>query len=465
MFSGLLDEAMGLTDSELDERLRENELVQRATEAERAALLTVSVARGAYRVDGQRTVNGYLRATMNLSKGAAAEDRKIAEACNTSPALGDALAAGHIGVAQVLEIARIHSNPRTRQFFSQVAPIYVEFAEHDSHLQLKRRIDNFINLADQDGAFAELVCNIEQRAAQAHVVGGTLDVRIHGGDPLVAEEFVATFDMFVEAEFRGDLDARRAEHGDAADQFPLARSDRQRRFDAAIAMARAARQHLADGGSAEAAELVIDVVADPQTLHDVFDDAGMVTTETGDVVDLDDATIGAVLVAAAEDPTEWIGRRCETAGGVPIHPILLLKAAMTGHLRRVLIDSDSVVIDRGRATRLFTGEARAAAKLLFQECAHPGCSVKVRYAEVDHIDEWHEGGHTDQRNSAIECKPHNLDKHRERWRTRRDEHGRVFTIRADGSIMLPVGARAPDLSWDEMGRAARARAAAIRPAA
>ena len=69
MFSGLLDEAMGLTDSELDERLRENELVQRATEAERAALLTVSVARGAYRVDGQRTVNGYLRATMNLSKG------------------------------------------------------------------------------------------------------------------------------------------------------------------------------------------------------------------------------------------------------------------------------------------------------------------------------------------------------------------------------------------------------------
>lgn len=399
MFDDLLDEAMGLTDSELDERLRENELAQRATEVERAALLTVSVARGAYRVDGQRTVNGYLRATMNLSKGAAAEDRKIAEACNASPALGDALAAGHIGVVQVLEIARIHSNPRTRQFFTRVA------------------------------------------------------------------EFVATFDMFIEAEFRGDLDARRAEHGDAADQFPLARSDRQRRFDAAIAMARAARQHLADGGSAEAAELVIDVVADPQTLHDVFDDAGMVTTETGDVVDLDDATIGAVLVAAADDPTEWIGRRCETSSGVPIHPILLLKAAMTGHVRRVLIDSDSVVIDRGRATRLFTGEARAAAKLLFQECAHPGCSVKVRYAEVDHIDEWHEGGRTDQRNSAIECKPHNLDKHRERWRTRRDEHGRVFTIRADGTIMLPVGARAPDLSWDEMGRAARARVAAIRPAA
>jgi hypothetical protein len=39
MFTDLLDEFMGLTDSELDERLRANELEQRRSEAERAALL------------------------------------------------------------------------------------------------------------------------------------------------------------------------------------------------------------------------------------------------------------------------------------------------------------------------------------------------------------------------------------------------------------------------------------------
>jgi hypothetical protein len=144
--------------------------------------------------------------------------------------------------------------------------------------------------------------------------------------------------------------------------------------------------------------------------------------------------------------------------------MVLLKAAMTANFRRVLIDSRSVVIDRGRETRLFTAEARDAAKLLFTECSHPGCSVKVRYAEVDHVDEWHSGGRTDQRNSNIECKSHNRAKHRERWRTRRDEHGRTFTIRPDGSVMLPVGARAPDLSADELGRITRQRVADLRPA-
>jgi hypothetical protein len=67
----------------------------------------------------------------------------------------------------------------------------------------------------------------------------------------------------------------------------------------------------------------------------------------------------------------------------------------------------------------------------------------VQLCQVDHSDEWYEMGRTDQDNSGIQCPGHNREKHRKRWRTRRDIDGRTHTIRADGTIMLPVGARPP----------------------
>ncbi len=457
MFAELIENNLELSDAELDAAIRANELEQRRLAAEHAALLSVSTARGAYRLDGQRTVVSYLRATENLSKGSASQRRRVAEVCDLVPALGDALLAGRVGVDQIVEIARIHANPRTRDHFVKVAPIYLEFAEHDSHLELKGRIDDFLQLADQDGAFADLICDINERVAHVHVVGGTLDVKVRGGDPLVADEFVAIFELFVDEEFRADVDARRAEHGDRADEYLLARTDRQRRYDAMIAMARHARAHLAEGKPAGAAEVATNIVADLSTWGETLEHAGMIATGDGQVVELDDDTIDQVIDTVAADPEAWIDRQCHTADGTPLHPITVLKASLTGLVRRVVVDSAGVVIDRGRAARLFDGEARAAAQLLYRECSHPGCSVKVQACDVDHVIEWWAGGRTNQNNADIRCRAHNRDKHRERWSSRRDEHGRQFTIRPDGSIMLPVGARPPDLTQDELAHIIRLR--------
>ena len=140
-----------------------------------------------------------------------------------------------------------------------------------------------------------------------------------------------------------------------------------------------------------------------------------------------------------------------------LHPHDVLRAALAGHVRRVVVDPDGVVIDLGRRQRLFTGAARRAAELLVRRCEHPGCELPARWSQVDHNLEWAEGGRTDQRNRNIECSHHNRSKHRERTRTRRDARGRAYTIRADGTIMLPVGERPPDLSIDELAEIARAR--------
>jgi len=85
------------------------------------------------------------------------------------------------------------------------------------------------------------------------------------------------------------------------------------------------------------------------------------------------------------------------------------------------------------------------------------------FAEVDHIDEWaREQGATDQRNADIRCGGHNRFKHRRRWRTRRDQRGRRYSVKSDGSIVLPVGERVPDLSIDELEHVARARVGSLR---
>ena len=104
--------------------------------------------------------------------------------------------------------------------------------------------------------------------------------------------------------------------------------------------------------------------------------------------------------------------------------------------------------------------------------------VEVRRAEVrvgsDRIEgvPLHDGGFTDQSNSGIECSRHNVTKSKRRWRTKRADDGRRYTIRPDGSIMLPVGVRPPmfpddgsdDEHDDELGRIARAVVASLRAA-
>jgi hypothetical protein len=158
--------------------------------------------------------------------------------------------------------------------------------------------------------------------------------------------------------------------------------------------------------------------------------------------ELDHDTIEAVIAEAADDPARWIERRCETSRGTPIHPVLLLRAALRGHVRRVIVDGQGVVVDWGRTRRLFAGPAREAAKLLARRCTHPGCTVPADWSDVDHNAEWfRDTGPTDQRNANVACRSHNRFKSRARWRVVRDGRGRSFHIRPDGSVVLPVGAR------------------------
>jgi hypothetical protein len=448
-------ELVDATDTELDERVRTLELLRRRVEAEMALTLSSVEQRRLYLADGHRSMKGYLRATCNSSNPEVAGQRRLAKAADGLPGLAEALQTGRIGVAQAAALARVYRNPRVRDRLVEFAAMLLELAERYCYDDFVIALRRFEMLADADGAHRDRHEQIDGRNVTVTTVGGELHLDASGGDPLVNDELQAIFRRFCENEFRKDAAARRAEHGDDASGKPLARTHQQRSYDAFVDMLRRANAHLdADADAPAAHATLTNIVVDQRTMALVLVDAGLAptTTLTGDPIDpftgMAAHTTGDLLADLVADPDAFARMRCETADGTPLHPHDVLRATLAGHTRRVVVDAQGVVIDMGRKSRLFTGAAREAAKLLVRRCDHAGCDLPEDFCEVDHVTEWADLGTTDQGNAGVECGHHNREKHRRKLTRRRSVHGQRYTIRADGSIILPVGARPPTFPDD-----------------
>ena len=440
----LLDRLLELTDGELDDLLRTNELEQRRLVAERARLISAIERRHLWAAE-HRSQAAYLRATLNCSSTTASRDLRRSRLLDAHPDLADAVAAGHIAPDHLDQIGRILANPRIRCVLPAVIGVLTDLAEHTSHREFADQVTRLIAQVDADGTLDDLRDAVDGRRATVVEAGGELFVSAHGGDAVQAARIQAVFDAFTEAEFRRDR-----EHG-------TERTPAQRRFDALVAIFTAA--HGAPEGQA-LPKTVVNIVVDAQTVHDTLTHAEIILPNRNTVVLDQEGRIDAIVHSPAEylladlmtDPGEFLGRHCETPSGSAIHPSVLLRALLTEHVRRVVIDSRKVVTDLGTTQRLFTGSARSAALLLEQSCVFPGCSVPADWSQVDHNVEHHLGGRTDQRNANAVCGHHNRLKHRSGWTTGRNERGRTYTLRRDGTMILPVGERPPDLHPDELIR-------------
>ncbi len=453
MFAEVVENVVGLADEELAAVIEANEMARRSLDAEMSVALAAAKQRNLHVSLGHRTMPAYLRSRLNWSTVEATRRLSLARAVDEVPGLGEAWLVGRFGHSQAAKLAVTHGNDRVRDRLPEFAPLLIENAEQMPYSDFSETVDHFVRQADEDGAHDDRDAEVEGRSARVVGVAGTLDVRVTGGTGLVAAEMVAIHDRYVDIEFRLDVEARRAEHGDAADRFPLARTDRQRRFDAFVAIFRSASS-VGEVGSV--AEPLVNIAIDAHTWGQTLVASGL-----SSATDLEGRPVDPFTGLAVEESSDLLDevaarrvreRRCETSNGVPLHPHDVVRAALAGHVRRVVVDSDHVVIDMGRRQRLFTGSARQAAKVLVNRCERAGCELPGDWCDVDHVDEWgREGGPTDQRNAAVLCRGDNIDKHRHRWRTRRAVNGCSYTIREDGSIVLPVGARPPDFGRDLNG--------------
>lgn len=448
----------------LDGELRRLEVLAREVEARKLAVLAVAELRQVPAVDGHRSTQAYVRATLNQPAAAAIVRR--ARLLGDFPDVGEALMTGRIGVAQVDQIVRAWSNPRARQYFAaDAAARFCEWAEHLPYRDFVTCVDRWLTYADPDGTWNDQQEAIDQRTARVVTVGDYLDVAASGGDVLTAESMKNIFAHFVELEFRADVATRRELHGDQADAFALPRTAAQRAFDALEQIFE--RAYAAPAG-ARLPDPVVNIVIDQRSLTEFLADAGIILPD-GNVFDpdqLDRDQLAALMAELTSDPDGLMQRRIETSSGHAVHPKLLLQALLTGWVRRVVIDADSTVIDLGEKVRLFRGSARVAAGIGARTCAHPGCPIPADRCQGDHNLPFSEGGRTDQANANLECGPHNRFKHANQWRVRRADNGRLYNIRGDGTVVLFAGERPPDFTEaDEREHVRRRLAGLRRPAA
>lgn len=420
-----------LSDDEIDGELRRLELARREVEARMAAVVAVGGARGVHLRDGHRSSKQWVRATLNCSGAEAFRWRRRATLVDRLPVVGDRWLGGTVGREQVDAMAAAFANPRCGDDLFAVAADLVGHAEQLELDDFATVVKQWETLADADGAFDERREAHARRRANVVADEHGLVVAAVGGDPVTAAEVQRIFERAVDAEYGRDVRARRDEWGELAELHPLSRTAEQRRYDALVAVFRAAVSAPAGGRRPEP---VVDIIIDARTLGDTLHAHGITGENPFGLVE-------------HPDIDRLLATRCQTDGGTLVDPDLALAAALSGHVRRVVVDSNSVIIDHGERRRLFTGSARTAAKLLTTTCAHRGCDIPVRWCQVDHIDEHHTGGPTDQANAGVLCGYHNRFKHRRRWRLRRSTDGRLHAIRPDGTTLRAAGQ--PEPHWPD----------------
>ncbi len=451
----LRDELAGFDDVAVTERFRQLELEARRIEAELAVVIAETKRRQLFLDDGHRSMAGWLRANANLANRQIRPRLQLADLVDDLPVVIDTLAAGHIGIAQAEQLATVAANPRCGPLLADSIEVLLEQAEQLPHVDAKRCLDRWVMFADLDGAHRQRELDHERRTAAVIELDGTVHTSASGGTALVAAELQTIFQHFLDAEFAADSAERLEVHGANAANALLPRTDAQRRFDALVTIFRTAAAASADGRTtARPLDMVLNLICDQTSFEEQLAHDGLIATPT----DL--------------PATDWSQRRSETTDGTVLLPADAVRAALHGHIRRVVINTAGIPVDVGRKRRLFAGVAREVARLLGHHCDHPGCTAPSSQCEIDHLDEWvRHGGVTNLDNAGLQCATDNRNKQRTRLHVYRDPDGRPHTQRRDGTWMHPVGQRqqhpqalAPpgDEQIEHLTNLARARAAALQ---
>ncbi|MBI5087537.1 MAG: HNH endonuclease [Actinobacteria bacterium] len=276
-------------------------------------------------------------------------------------------------------------------------------------------------LADQDGAHRAHEVSHRNRRASIHTDDHHTWIDASGGntDGALIKEI---FDRYVDAEYLTDWADARDRLGDAATRADLARTGRQRSWDA---LKRIFIDAASTPPGAQPPEPVLHIAGDVHTVGEVL----QAVTEhlTGEQPSLN-------LPPRPPDP-RWA--RCATVTGVQLPRSAILEALLFGQVRRVVFNGAGVPVDVGRRRRFFTRAIRDALAVHTNRCVFAGCDQPLNRLQTDHTLDHQHGGPTATHNASLLCGHHNRTKNRG-FTVWRDPTGTWHTYKPDGTELKPT---------------------------
>jgi hypothetical protein len=112
------------------------------------------------------------------------------------------------------------------------------------------------------------------------------------------------------------------------------------------------------------------------------------------------------------------------ATGQLLSPDDVARLARTSALVRLVMDADGQVLDMGRKVRLANQAQRRAVFARYATCWVDGCPLPATVCQIDHADNWSDGGMTDLRMLGPACQFHNRDRYRRPHRYQRRPEGK-----------------------------------------
>ncbi|HLQ17239.1 MAG TPA: DUF222 domain-containing protein [Candidatus Eisenbacteria bacterium] len=129
---------------------------------------------------------------------------------------------------------------------------------------------------------------------------------------------------------------------------------------------------------------------------------------------------------------------------LPISAEAVERLACDCSVTRILLGSDSAVIDVGRARRVVTPSQRRALKARDKGCRWPGCDRPATWSEGHHLDHWIRGGPSDLANFVLLCHRHHWMAHEGKWQVVKTDEGEILAIPPQLDIHQRY-ARGPDV--------------------
>ena len=118
----------------------------------------------------------------------------------------------------------------------------------------------------------------------------------------------------------------------------------------------------------------------------------------------------------------------EVEFSLPISAKAVERLACDCSVTRILLNSDSMVIDVGRAKRTITGPQRKALNARDRGCVWPGCERPASWTSGHHLVHWIHGGGGDLKDLALLCYRHHWMVHEGNWQLVRTDDGSLLTI-------------------------------------